>query len=89
MQKVSKQSDGSKANLVVVQSSSKVYMSGKIPYVFRQDSDFLYLTGCLEPDVALLMISAPGSDNSESIVFIPKIDSNVSVGKCSFYFTSP
>ncbi|KAI9562058.1 hypothetical protein GHT06_013023 [Daphnia sinensis] len=76
MQKVSKQSDGSKANLVVVQSSSKLYMSGKIPYVFRQDSDFLYLTGCLEPDVALLMISAPGSDNFESIVFIPKTDSN-------------
>jgi hypothetical protein len=35
MQKVFQQSDGSKANIVVVQSSSKLYMSGKIPYVYR------------------------------------------------------
>lgn len=78
MQNIFKHSDGSKANLVVVQSASKLYMSGKIPYVFRQDSDFFYLTGFLEPDVALLMISAPGSDNFESIAFVPKTDSNVS-----------
>lgn len=30
-------------------------MSGKIPYVFRQSSDFYYLTGCLEPDSVLLL----------------------------------
>lgn len=30
-------------------------MSDKIPYVFRQNSDFMYLTGCLEPDTTLVM----------------------------------
>ena len=78
MQKIFQQSDGSKANIVVVKSSSKLYMSGKIPYVFRQDSDFFYLTGCLEPDVVLVMVSVPWSDQYESILFIPKTDLNVS-----------
>lgn len=30
-------------------------MSDKIPYVFRQNSDFLYLSGCLEIDSVLAM----------------------------------
>lgn len=30
-------------------------MSDKIPYFYRQSSDFYYLTGCLEPDSILLM----------------------------------
>lgn len=30
-------------------------MTDKIPYVFRQNSDFYYLTGCLEPDSLLVM----------------------------------
>lgn len=30
-------------------------MSGKIPYVFRQNTDFLYLTGCLETESCLLL----------------------------------
>ena len=77
MEKISHQSDRSKANIVIVPSASKQYMSGKIPYVFRQDSDFFYLTGCLEPDVTLVMMSTPGSDKYQSILFIPKPDSQV------------
>lgn len=30
-------------------------MSEKIPYVFRQNTDFYYLTGCLEPDSYLML----------------------------------
>lgn len=30
-------------------------MSDKIPYFFRQNTDFLYLTGCMEPDCALVI----------------------------------
>lgn len=30
-------------------------MSDKIPYVFRQNSDFYYLTGSLEPESCLVM----------------------------------
>lgn len=78
IEQILKQSDSSKANIVVVPSASKVYMSGKIPYVFRQDSDFFYLTGCLEPDVALVLISSPGSNEGKSMLFIPQIDSQVS-----------
>lgn len=40
---------------MVICSSSKKYMSDKIPYFFRQNSDFLYLTGCLEPDSCLVL----------------------------------
>lgn len=41
---------------VVIPSATKLYMSDKIPYVFRQNSDFLYLSGCLEPDTVLVML---------------------------------
>lgn len=36
-------------------------MSDKIPYVFRQNTDFLYLSGCLEMDSVL----AVWSDNTK------------------------
>ncbi|XP_037828800.1 xaa-Pro aminopeptidase 3 isoform X1 [Lucilia sericata] len=42
-------------HLVVIPSSTKKYMSDKIPYIFRQNSDFFYLTGCQEPDTILVM----------------------------------
>lgn len=37
-------------------------MSDKIPYVFRQNTDFLYLTGCQEPDCCVVIITgeSPG-----------------------------
>ncbi|KAH8396246.1 hypothetical protein KR222_006089 [Zaprionus bogoriensis] len=45
----------SKCHMLVIGAAAKKYMSGKIPYVFRQSSDFYYLTGCLEPDSVLLL----------------------------------
>lgn len=59
--------------LIVIPSSTKVYMSEHIPYVFRQNTDFLYLTGCQEPDcILLLKIKA---NNFSSILFVrPKDD---------------
>lgn len=44
-----------KKHCVLIPSSRKKYMSGKIPYVFRQNTDFFYLTGCLEPESCLLL----------------------------------
>ncbi|KYN36963.1 putative Xaa-Pro aminopeptidase 3 [Trachymyrmex septentrionalis] len=41
--------------IVVIPASSKVYMSDKIPYVFRQNTDFLYFSGCQEPDSILVL----------------------------------
>lgn len=44
-------------------------MSDKIPYFFRQNSDFYYLTGCLEPE-SILILSADDSNTLKSILFI-------------------
>jgi len=44
-------------------------MTDKIPYVFRQNSDFLYLTGCLEPDSVLVMF-IDNANNMKSILFV-------------------
>lgn len=57
-----------KTLLVVIPSSYKKYMTEKIPYVFRQNSDFLYLTGCMEPDSILVLISK--EDACESVIFL-------------------
>lgn len=46
---------GLRRHTVVIPSASKKYMSDKIPYEFRQNSDFYYLTGCLEPESTLVM----------------------------------
>ena len=42
-------------HLVIVPSSERHYMVGKIPYFYRQATDFRYLTGHLVPDAALLL----------------------------------
>lgn len=39
----------------MIPAASKQYMSDKIPYVFRQNTEFLYLTGCLEPDCCVVL----------------------------------
>lgn len=44
-----------KNHLIVIPSGTKKYISAQIPYVFRQNSDFLYLSGCLEQDSILVM----------------------------------
>ncbi|XP_055588503.1 xaa-Pro aminopeptidase 3-like [Uranotaenia lowii] len=52
-----------KEHMIIIPSSGKKYMSDKIPYVFRQNSDFLYLSGCLEPDTVLtLEIDSDGNE---------------------------
>lgn len=43
------------SHVIIIPSSTKLFMSDKIPYPFRQNSDFLYLTGCLEPDTVLVL----------------------------------
>ncbi|XP_011314273.1 probable Xaa-Pro aminopeptidase 3 [Fopius arisanus] len=45
----------SSKHILIIPSASKVYMSDKIPYVFRQNTDFMYFSGCQEPDCALVM----------------------------------
>lgn len=54
--------------IVVIPASSKVYMSDKIPYVFRQNTDFLYFSGCQEPDSILVLICK--EDKSSYTLFV-------------------
>ena len=60
-----------KRHTVVIPSANKKYMSDKIPYDFRQNSDFYYLTGCLEPESALVMhIGGDSGDEVRSVMFM-------------------
>lgn len=67
------QTDITKSHIVVIPSATKVFMSEKIPYVFRQNTDFLYLTGCTEPD-CVLVLSTTQEENSLSTLFLRKKD---------------
>lgn len=53
---------------VVIPSANKKYMSDKIPYDFRQNSDFYYLTGCLEPESTLVLHI--GESDVKSVLFM-------------------
>uniref|UniRef100_A0A182N1L3 Aminopeptidase P N-terminal domain-containing protein n=1 Tax=Anopheles dirus TaxID=7168 RepID=A0A182N1L3_9DIPT len=58
-------------HVVIIPSANKKYMSHKIPYVFRQNTDFLYLSGCQEPDsVLVLEIGGGDGDAGRSTLFV-------------------
>lgn len=48
-------------------------MTEKIPYFFRQNTDFMYFTGCLEPD-STLVITANKNKYIQSTLFLRKRD---------------
>lgn len=50
----------------------KKYMTGKIPYFFRQNSDFFYLTGCLEPESVLVLWTEDEGQAKSAIFMRPK-----------------
>lgn len=64
-----------KEHIVVVPSANKKYMSDKIPYVFRQNTDFLYLSGCLEPG-SVLTLEVDASGNEKCTLFVRPKDSH-------------
>lgn len=61
-----------KSHILIIPSSSKTYMSGKIPYVFRQNTDFLYFTGVQEPDSILVMTAK--NENAVATLFMTQQD---------------
>lgn len=63
-----------KNHLIVIPSGTKKFISATIPYVFRQNSDFLYLSGCLEQDSILVM--EINEKSSKSIMFLRPKDKN-------------
>lgn len=51
-------------------------MSDKIPYPFRQNSDFLYLTGFQEPDSILVVDVSADQREPKSVMFVSERDSH-------------
>uniref|UniRef100_W5L2H5 X-prolyl aminopeptidase 3, mitochondrial n=1 Tax=Astyanax mexicanus TaxID=7994 RepID=W5L2H5_ASTMX len=66
----SRASDSS--HIVIVLSHPTRYMTNDIPYPFHQNQDFLYLTGVLEPDSALVMFGSGRPDHAA--LFVPRRD---------------
>jgi Xaa-Pro aminopeptidase len=62
--------------LVIVPSSPKTYMTYDIPYPFRQNTEFFYLCGFLEPDSVLILEAKSMADlpNHNALLFVPKRD---------------
>ncbi|XP_013185348.2 xaa-Pro aminopeptidase 3 [Amyelois transitella] len=65
-----------KTHVIIIPAARKQYMSDKIPYVFRQNSDFFYLTGCLEPSAVLVMVKPSQTEDFKSILFVHDKDSH-------------
>lgn len=57
--------------VAIIPSATKTYMTERIPYVFRQNTDFLYLSGCLEPDTALILNGSSAKDFVSTILVRP------------------
>lgn len=64
-----------KHHVVIIPAFTKTYMTERIPYIFRQNTDFLYLSGCLEPDTALIMTGS-SEKNFKSTLFLRKQDAH-------------
>ncbi|XP_036408212.1 xaa-Pro aminopeptidase 3 [Megalops cyprinoides] len=60
------------SHIAVVLSHPTRYMTNDIPYPFHQNQDFLYLTGILEPDSALILCCPPRPERA--ILFVPRRD---------------
>lgn len=57
-------------HLVVIPAAPQAYMSQKVPYVYRQNSDFLYLTGCLEPESVLVLNISRSTSSYKATLFV-------------------
>ena len=58
--------------IVVLPAAPQRVRSRDTHYPYRQDSDFLYLTGCEEPDAVLVLV--PGRKHGEAILFCRERD---------------
>nr|XP_021153606.1 probable Xaa-Pro aminopeptidase 3 isoform X1 [Columba livia] len=69
---------GGSDHTVILLSNPTYYMSNDIPYVFHQDTNFLYLCGFQEPDSILVLQSIPGKalPSHKSILFVPRRDAS-------------
>ena len=62
-------------HIVIIPSATRLYMAHDVPYPFRQDTDFMYLSGFLEPDSVLVLESSSSAlPDHRSMLFVPKKD---------------
>ena len=61
-----------KGSIAIVPSASSQIRNRDVEYPFRQDSDFLYLTGFSEPEAVLVLV--PGRKHGEFILFCREND---------------
>lgn len=63
-----------KHHVVILPATPKRYMIDKIPYLYRQDTDMLYMSGCLEPDCVLVLHTLQGRNapTHKSVMFTPQ-----------------
>jgi Xaa-Pro aminopeptidase len=61
------------SHLIIVPGSTKKYMTENIPYPFRQNSNFFYLTGSYDPE-ALLVLTVTQEGNQVHPMFLSDPD---------------
>jgi len=77
MQKIIEKESGTHldSHIVIIPAAAKTYMTQDIPYPFRQNTEFFYLCGFLEPDSLLILEGKPGSlPDHRATLFVPKKD---------------
>lgn len=63
-------------SIAIVPAASLAYVTGVIPYPYRQDADFMYLTGIQQQAVAI--IETGSNAEHQFSLFVPSPDSEVS-----------
>ncbi|ELT89493.1 hypothetical protein CAPTEDRAFT_172665 [Capitella teleta] len=62
-------------HIIIIPSASKSYMTHDIPFPFRQNTDFLYLSGFLEPNSVLVLEAKSGKlPDHTATLFVPRKD---------------
>ena len=59
--------------IVILRAARELVRNSDVLFPFRQDSDFLYLTGCHEPDAMLVLLPDEGPDG-KSLLFCRERD---------------
>lgn len=64
-------------SVAIIPAASLAYVAGVIPYPYRQDADFLYLTGIQQQCVAV--IQTDGNAEYRYQLYVPAADAEVSI----------
>lgn len=62
-------------SVAIVVANRELPRNSDVDYQFRQDSDFYYLTGFIEPDAVLVL--APGQSDGDSAIFVRPRDEHL------------